>query len=359
MSLKVCFFNTNKDWGGGEKWHFDMASKLQQESFNITTVTGPATPLQEKYTASDIPNKGFKIRNLSFLNILKIIEIKQYFQKEKIDVVIMNLSADVKIVAVAAKFAGVKKIIYRRGSAIPISPSPVNKFIFRNCITSVLANSEETKRTVNARTKLIEPEKIRVIYNGLKVSEKNKPPVAPKKTTNEIILGNVGRLAPQKNQKALIQLARKLKEDVFKFKLIIAGDGKLREELESLSKEYDVQEEVVFQGFEKNVPAFMQKIDIFILTSLWEGFGYVLAEAQFAGKPVVAFSNSSNPEIVEDESTGYLVPTNDINALAEKVKYLNDHPYQRLSMGKKGQDRVLNLFTFERSYQELKNYLFN
>ncbi|MGK7389849.1 MAG: glycosyltransferase [Candidatus Cyclobacteriaceae bacterium M2_1C_046] len=354
--MKVCFFNTNKDWGGGEKWHFEMAARLHQDGYKILTVTAENSPLQEKMIASQLPNKSFKIGNLSFLNFYKINKLKHFFEKEQVDIIIMNLSSDVKTAAVAAKWAGVKRIIYRRGSAIPISASIVNKLVFHNCITHVLANSEETKRTVNANTPLISPDKIKVIYNGLKVTEKEKPPVNPA-VSDQLILGHAGRLAPQKNQVALIELAEKLKNEGVDFHLVIAGDGKLKEDLLKLTASKGLDDKITFIGFQKDVPSFMKTIDIFILTSLWEGFGYVLAEAMFAGKPVVAFNNSSNPEIVADNETGFLVPTNDIDALKDKILLLQNNPELRREMGQKGQERVLELFTFERAVQELKEFL--
>lgn len=354
--MKVCFFNTNKDWGGGEKWHFEMAARLQQEGYEAIAVTGENTPLQEKMISSGLPNKAYDIGNISFLNFYKIIKLKRFFQKEQIAILIMNLSADVKTAAVAAKWAGVKKIIYRRGSAIPISASFVNKFIFRNCITHVLANSEETKRTVNANAALISPDKIKVIYNGLKVSEIDRPPVIPS-VSDQLILGHAGRLAPQKNQVALIELTDKLKKENLDFHLVIAGDGKLKDDLLQLTSSKELNDQITFKGFQKDIPSFMKTIDIFVLTSLWEGFGYVLAEAMFAGKPVVAFNNSSNPEIVADNETGFLVPTNNIDALKEKVMLLKNNPELRHEMGQKGQERVLRLFTFDRAFNELKEFL--
>lgn len=358
MRNKVCFFNTNKDWGGGEKWHYEMASKLHTEGYEVISISRKGSPLEKKYKKAGIPNISMKIGNLSFFNIFKILRLKRIFQKERVGIIIMNLSADVKIASFAAKEAGVKKIIYRRGSAIPISASILNKLIFKKCITHVLANSQETRRTVNAKDSLIPVEKIHVIYNGIHISEVNKPSVEIQ-NTEKIILGNVGRLAPQKNQSALLYLAKKLKEENLNFQMIIAGDGKLKPELVKLSQELNLENEVIFKGFEEDVHSFMKNINIFILSSLWEGFGYVLAEAMFAGKPIVAFNNSSNPEIVADNVTGFLVPTNDIDALAEKVKLLADNPDLGYRMGKKGQERVLEKFTFERAYRDLKEFLFH
>ncbi len=79
-----------------------------------------------------------------------------------------NLSGDMKIASIAGKMAGVPKIIYRRGSAIPIRNSPINRYLFRRVITKIMANSKETKRTILANNQSLVPDdKIRVIYNGV------------------------------------------------------------------------------------------------------------------------------------------------------------------------------------------------
>ena len=121
----------------------------------------------------------------------------------------------------------------------------------------------------------------------------------------------------QKGQRYLIEIAKRLKDKGLKFKILIAGEGKCLDQLKQLAMELSVSNEINFLGFVKDIRCFMNSIDIFVLPSLWEGFGYVIVEAMAAGKPVVAFDVSSNPEIIRDEKSGYLVNTFDVNAFAE------------------------------------------
>ena len=89
----------------------------------------------------------------------------------------------------------------------------------------------------------------------------------------------------------------------------------------------------------------MKDIDIFAFASLSEGFGYVLIEAMASGKPVIAFNNSSIPEIVVNNETGFIVPNRDIDAFVHKVEALVHNPELRNTIGMKGRKRVEDHFS--------------
>ena len=326
MSKKnICFFNSCKSWGGGEKWHYDMAVRLNDDSFNTFVITGKKSELSHRIQKTDVQNHAVDISNLSFLNLFKVFKIYRILKSRKIHTIIINLSEDLKIAGPAARLAGVKNIIYRRGSAIPIKNSLSNRFLFRHIITGIIANSEQTQKTILQNNPDLFPEnKIKVIYNGIDIdinNTRNAEPVVYQRQENEILLGNAGRLVTQKGQKFLIEIAQKLKTRNIKFKLLIAGEGKLLNELKQYAKDKGVSKEILFLGFVENIRRFMKTIDIFLLTSLWEGFGYVIVEAMAAAKPVIAFDVSSNPEIIGDGETGYLVKNN-IKEFADKIELL-------------------------------------
>jgi glycosyltransferase involved in cell wall biosynthesis len=94
-----------------------------------------------------------------------------------------------------------------------------------------------------------------------------------------------------------------------------------------------------------------------VLTSLWEGFGYVLVEAMASRKPVVAFHISSNPEIVQHDETGYLVELRDMESMADKIRQLAGNAPLREEMGKKGRSRVEELFNLNRNQDALEKFL--
>lgn len=101
----------------------------------------------------------------------------------------------------------------------------------------------------------------------------------------------------------------------------------------------------------------METIDIFILPSLWEGFGYVTIEAMASRKPVVAFKTGSNGEIIEDGKTGLLIPCYHINEMAEKISLLCSNNQLRQTMGEAGRKRTEQVFNSVKTDQALFDYL--
>src|SRR5690606_14243757 len=107
----------------------------------------------------------------------------------------------------------------------------------------------------------------------------------------------------------------------------------------------------------ENPMEFMSKADVFVLPSLWEGFGYVLAEAQLCQKPVIAFDISSNPELVVEGRTGFLVPVNDIGAFADKVQRLYENAEERRFMGLAAREHIRVNFDKKKQIQKIEGYL--
>ncbi len=357
---KVLFFNSHRAWGGGEKWHFEMASQLINDGYQVTIVAGKNSELAERLNRAGLPFRVMAIGNMSFLNPFKLFLLYRLITGVSPDTIILNLPSDLKSAGVVARIAGVKRIVYRRGSAIPIRDTVLNRLLFRHIVTAVIANSKETKRTILVRnSKLIRSNKIHVIYNGIDLETYDSHHVPSQCATikNEVILGSAGRLSTEKNQIFLIDVVFKLVESGQHCCLKIAGTGLLEADLKEYVVEKNLQPYVEFVGFQNDIASFMSEIDIFLLSSHWEGFGYVLVEAMAAKKPVVAFDSSSTPEIVLDGKTGFLVPYQNIEQFAVRVEMLANNAGLMKAFGDAGRKRVEEKFTMRRSLSELKAFL--
>jgi glycosyltransferase involved in cell wall biosynthesis len=113
------------------------------------------------------------------------------------------------------------------------------------------------------------------------------------------------------------------------------------------TRELGVAEHVIMAGLRDDIPAVMKAIDLLVLPSIVEGFGYVLVEAMAAGKPVVATNVSSIPEIVRHETTGLLVDVNNSDALAGAVVAVLADAERAREMGRRGREIALDQFTLE------------
>jgi glycosyltransferase involved in cell wall biosynthesis len=353
---RVCFFNSNRKWGGGEKWHFEMASAIAEKGFEVTLACSPFGELSARAKNATIKTVRACVSNLSFLNPFKLLSFAVMLKSRKVDTLIINLSSDLKVAGLAARLAGKVRVIYRRGSAIPVKSSIFNKFIFNYLIDDILVNSEETGRTIlENNPRLFKQEKIHVIYNGIDLNEFNKQtgPAPYERQGDEIILATVGRLSKQKGHDLLFEAISKLKKTGINFKLLVAGDGELKDEIVHNASEISLSDHVVFLGFLENIKPLLDSSDIFLLPSRWEGFGYVLVEAMACRKPVVAFHASSNPEIVADGKSGFLVKDFDTGEFAEMIFQLINNPQLRNQLGENGRKRVEERFTLDRAVQEL------
>ncbi|MDH5474105.1 MAG: glycosyltransferase family 4 protein [Cyclobacteriaceae bacterium] len=358
-SKTICLFNSTKSWGGGEFWHYLHAVSLSEAGYTLLVITNRKSELHDRIRSNkSIISEPLSINKLDFLNPLKVWKVRNIFIKHKVDFVIFNDSTDVKVGSIAAKWAGVSKIIYRRGLANIIKNSILNKMIFNYLITDFIANSQETKSTIVLNYPEVE-DKIHVIYNGFPIDDFAKNNTSPlyAKKGDELVLGNAGRLTEQKGQIYLLQIARILKEKNINAKILIAGIGELEDSLKKQAIEMKVDDVVDFIGFVDDMKRFMQSIDIFVFPSLWEGFGYVLTEAMACKKPIIGFNITSNPELVEDGKNGYLVPVHDVNLLTEKIVELHNDKEKQMKMGKSGYDKLIHSFSLEKSVQKIESLI--
>jgi glycosyltransferase involved in cell wall biosynthesis len=357
----VCFFNSVKFWGGGEKLHLEYAQEFKKKNYNVFIVSNKVSKIAERAIEDSLPVFPISVSNLSFLNPYKLFNLVRYYKNNNIDTVIFSTAQDVKLGSIAAKIAGVKNIVYLRGLAVPIKNSFVNRYVLKHALTHIVANSEETKRRILQNlNNYIDTSKVAVIYHGIEI---------PHETQNEnfltqiqekrhgIVLGNAGRLTQQKGQHHLIEIAKRLKAAGIDFSLFIAGTGEMESELKDLIAKNNIQNDVFLLGFVRDMERFMNSIDIFLLSSLWEGFGYVLVEAMIKSKPIVAFNISSNPEIVVDGKTGFLIDNLDIEAFSQKTKLLIENESLRKECGLSGKERVIESFNISDRITEFEQYL--
>jgi colanic acid/amylovoran biosynthesis glycosyltransferase len=161
---------------------------------------------------------------------------------------------------------------------------------------------------------------------------------------NSIIILTVARLSEEKGLKWAIKAIRKLldRNPEFDVKYCIVGDGPQYTELKKLSQKLGLEKKVFFLGGMKQTEVIQEihKADIFLLPSIEEAFGLVLLEAQAAGLPVIATSVGSVADAIKDNQSGFIIPSGDDEAIADKLTYLIKNKELWPSMGKIGREFV-------------------
>lgn len=159
-----------------------------------------------------------------------------------------------------------------------------------------------------------------------------------------LLLGTVARLASQKSLDVLLKgFAQFEAQTSAPCKLVIVGEGPLEKRLKKMAYRLRLADKVLWAGARDDIPRVMSALDIFILTSKYEGFGLTLLEAMAAKRPVVASNVSSIPEIVLGQRTGLLFYPGNIYQLSRCLIKLKD-PVLRQQMGEAGQKRARELF---------------
>ena len=204
--------------------------------------------------------------------------------------------------------------------------------------------------------------KFRLIHNGIDLepfhsrdeSEREKIRERYGLPYDEQVITCIANLRPPKGHEYLIRALRELEEEGMGFVALLVGDGPLREELEGLVRELGLEDKVRFLGFRdrEEIPEILVVTDVFVLPSLVEGLPTAVIEAMAAGCPVVATAVAGTPEVVVDGETGFLVPPQDPEALARKMKLLLQDQPLRAKMCLAGTKRVREHFSLEKMVRE-------
>ena len=286
MKRKVLYVITKSNWGGAQRYVFDLATNLPKQDFDVSVILGGdgllAQKLQQEKTS--VYRSLFMQRDMSMLaDIKSFFELYRLFKQIQPDVVHLNSSKAGGVGALAARMAGVKNIIFTvhglpedepRGVLARLLIKVATRLTFALC-DKVITVSKDNQRRVRGSV---------LIYNGIGpivfgTGDTIRSAFPPGVT----ITGTIGELNKNKNQQALIEGAKRT-PNMF---VAIIGEGEMRGELERLINKYNLNNRVKLFGF---LPAaeVLKGFDIFALPSLKEGLPYVLLEAKQAGLPIVA-----------------------------------------------------------------------
>jgi len=200
----------------------------------------------------------------------------------------------------------------------------------------------------------IAAEKVAVVYEGVELPT----PVAAGERAqardnlgvaeNEILLGCVGYLLPEKEQDALIRAMPAILHEFPNCRLILAGDGPCRRELESLAKKLGVARAAIFAGFVERIADIYRALDIFLFPSLAEPLGTSILAAMSYGLPVIGVASGGVPEMVTHERNGLLVPAPDPAAFTDATLRLLRSRDEAKRFGDAARATIAEKFTADR-----------
>jgi glycosyltransferase involved in cell wall biosynthesis len=259
----------------------------------------------------------------------------------------------------AAKLSGVKVVLTGRHNDDSFRHHRVvralNGLLWRGFSGGIAIS--ESIRTFTMSIEDAPPDKVRVVTYGFEYTapKPDELSLARKALLHELILpqealimGLACRLVEQKGVTYALQAFKRIYEEFPTAYLLVAGEGDLKAALEAEAQTLGIMPRMRWLGWRNDVPALLAGLDIFLVPSLWEGFGLVLLEAMSKRRAVIASAVSAIPEIVTHGETGLLAPPRDVDALADAMRLLLPDAALRAYMGLNGEDKLERYFSAAR-----------
>lgn len=186
-----------------------------------------------------------------------------------------------------------------------------------------------------------------LIYNAVSFETKadiSKAPELIRTNPEDLLIISVGRLTEQKGYEYLLKAIPTVLRAFPQTKFYFVGDGELHEELEHLARTIDINQHVNFLGIRSDVAYLLPQCDLFVLSSLWEGFPTVIMESMVSGTAVIATDIPGSQELVRSGQNGWLAAPRDPENLAAMIIYALTHPDERNRVAKQASEDVKLFF---------------
>ncbi len=347
--LRVLQYITPSGIGGAEVHVATLAEKLRERGHEVLVLCPRGRPLLAELQARHLPVRT--PRTFGKIDPITLLRLAGWLRRERPDVLHTHLSTASLLGSLAGRLAGVPTLATVHG---------LNNRTCFNWAGHVIAVSNAVKQHLLQQG--LSADRVTVVHNGVDLRLLSRaydhraqrrawgvPEEAP-------LLVTVGRLVPEKGQRdllhALAQLAQR--PEWGELRLLIVGAGVLLPHLQAEAAQLGLTSRVVFAGFQRDVPPFVQAADIFVLPSLREGLSLSALEAMALARPVVACRVGGTPEVVVEGETGLLVSPANPGELAQALDYLLRHPAQAQAMGEAGAHRVRETFDLEQMVSKIE-----
>jgi glycosyltransferase involved in cell wall biosynthesis len=236
----------------------------------------------------------------------------------------------------------------------------VNRLLVRKLTHRFVAVSRDIRERLREYEGL-DAHRIEIIYNGVRT----EPLLGPGErdalrselgfTPGCFVIGTVGRFDPIKNLPMLVAGLARASKEVDALHGLLVGDGPVFPEIRSLVEKAGLRDRVRLTGFRGDARKLIGCMDLFVLSSFSEGTSMALLEAMMAGVPVVVTGVGGNPEIVVDGESGWVIPSNSVDALAAAILESAGDAQKRQKIAAAGKRRFEDQFAFDRMIESYRN----
>lgn len=352
--------------GGAERHLLILLKALREREIDaqLVLLVEPATPMDDlvaEAQARAIPVERILIHGDA--DLLVTTRLRDALLRLKPDILHTHLIHADTFGLAAAKLAGLATVISSRHNDDRFRAHPAlraaSAVMWRSFSAGIAISEAIRKFTVEVEG--APADKLHVIRYGIEFAPITPQQQAQARSTlreelglppDALLAGIACRLIEQKGVTYALHALALLHKVLPDLHLLIAGDGHLRAALEMETDGLGVRKNVHFLGWRADAADLMAGLDVFLMPSLWEGFGLVALEAMTRRVPVIASDVSALPEVVAHGETGLLVPPRDPDALADALQAILTDRTLRLHMGLLAEDRVETAFSAGRMADE-------
>ena len=344
--MKVLYVDLEREWRGGQSQALLTLRGLRERGHDVELLGAQDAPLARRASEAGIavhqvPRFGLRGWAARALRVL--------LAKNQFEIVHLNEPHALSAAWLAGASRRVPLVLSRR-IGFPLQKSSISQARYR-AVERFLANSKDVaKSLINSG---IAAERISIVNEGVEIAP---PPTAEQRKSarehwgiseKEFLFGCVSVLVPEKGQRHLIEALPAVRAIHPEARLILAGDGACRAELEALTKQLGQSEAVFFPGFVNNVAQVYDALDAFVFPSEFEGLGTALQTAMAAGLPSISTNRGALAEVVDPERTA-LVREPDGKQFAAAMLRVLDDPKLRQSLGAAGRLEIEQRFSAAR-----------
>lgn len=350
--MKFLFLNSARNWGGNEKWIYLATQALSKEHKVFLA-----------YRSDDIGKRFFiQKQKLSFrceFDVVTYLRLYQFIKTNKVQILIPTKPKEYFIAGILAKIIGNKNII-RLGIVRDLRRNWIKDVVYNKLADGIIVNAQQIK-AVLMKSSLMSFDKIRVIYNGLNVSELeelSKSNSNFKKPCNFMIIA-MGELSDRKGFDDLLHgfayfLHLSKAEDAC---LVIVGDGAKLEYLKNLTEQLKLSKRVIFTGFLENPYPLLRAADVFVSSSKNEGISNALLEAMYFKNAVITTSVGGADYVIDNGKNGFLIEEDDKHEnIGKYICELYQNIDRRIEFGENGRQTVIDKFSLSTMKREIVNF---
>jgi glycosyltransferase involved in cell wall biosynthesis len=359
-SVRVAHVLSSLALGGQERVALDLASHQRSAGWNVTALSlapPPEGPLGRDFRVAGVAVETFEKR--AGVNFALAVRLGLWM-RGRFDLIHTHNPAALLYGAPAAALARIACVHTKHGANPRAGRRLMANRLAGRLVDAFVAVSPETAEVARRRNEVAES-KLRVIPNGIDLERFVPDPAARDATRAALgidrsawVVGTVGRLAVEKNQALLLRAIAPLLEP--NGHILLIGDGPLAKSLAALAVELRIERHVHLLGARPDVPALLNALDVFALSSVTEGLPLVIPEAMATGLPVISTAVGGIPTVVEEGRTGFLVPTGDEALFRTKLAAFQREPEFGRACGARGRTAAIARYSaasMRREYQDL------